>query len=165
MPQNGFRASAERNFDDLDTDRDGFLTRYDYMALAQRRLEQTGMPADTPEGDAVVDAFLNAWDSHVHALDTDRDSRISKEEYVRSFDSLVRAGTLDTVLAPISRATFAAADRDSDGWITAKEFSALWSRSGTDLGTAFTEVDADGDGRISVEEFVRARQALLIGDV
>ncbi|MEO3871366.1 EF-hand domain-containing protein [Nonomuraea sp. B12E4] len=163
MPQNGFRASAERNFDDLDTDRDGLLTRYDYMALAQRRLEQTGAPADTPEGEAVVDAFLNAWDIHARALDTDRDGRITKEEYVRSFESLARAGALDTVLTPISLATFGAADRDGDGRITAEEFGAVWSRPGTDLGTAFSMVDADGDGRISAEEYARARRRLLIG--
>ncbi|GAA3553855.1 EF-hand domain-containing protein [Nonomuraea rosea] len=164
MPHNGFRESAERNFNDLDTDGDGFLTRYDYMALAQRRLGQTGVRADTPEGESVVDAFLNAWDIHARALDTDRDGRISKEEYVSSFETLVRTGTLDTVLTPISRATFAAADRDRDGWITAEEFGAVWNRPRTDLTTAFARADADRDGRISFEEFARARHDLLIGD-
>ncbi|MFC4119254.1 EF-hand domain-containing protein [Nonomuraea zeae] len=164
MPQPGFRESAERNFNDLDTDGDGFLTRYDYMALAQRRLEQTGVRADTPEGEAVVDAFLNAWDTHARALDTDRDGQISKEEYVGSFETLMRTGALDAVLTPISRATFAAADRDRDGWITAEEFGSVWSRRGTDLTAAFAKVDADRDGRISFEEFARARRDLLIGE-
>ena len=89
MPKNGFRESAERNFNDLDADGDGFLTRYDYMALAQQRLEQTGVPAETPEGEAVVDAFLNAWDTHARALDTDRDGQISKEEYARARQGLL----------------------------------------------------------------------------
>ncbi|MCF6473593.1 hypothetical protein FAF44_35195 [Nonomuraea sp. MG754425] len=159
-----FRESAERNFHDLDTDGDGFLTRYDYMALAQRRLLQTGIRPETPEGEAVVDAFMNAWDHHVRVLDTDRDGRIGREEYVRSFEALASTGELETVLSPISRATFIVADRDRDGWISAEEFGTLWSRPGTDLTAAFTRADADGDGRISFEEFARARHGMLIGD-
>ncbi|SEG85567.1 calcium-binding protein CML [Nonomuraea solani] len=154
--------SAERNFHDLDTDGDGFLTRYDYMALAQRRLTQTGVPAETPEGEAVVDAYLNAWDVHARALDTDRDGRISLSEYIGSFETLVLTGTLDKVLEPICRATFDAADRDGDGRITAAEFRSVWSRAGTDLTAAFGRADADGDGLISYEEYARARHGLLI---
>ncbi|MGW0803205.1 EF-hand domain-containing protein [Nonomuraea sp. NPDC002799] len=164
MPGRDFRESAERNFNDLDADGDGFLTRYDYMALAQRRLDQTGVGAEAPEGEAIIDAFLNAWDTHVHALDTDRDGRISRQEYVRSFETLARTGALERVLTPISRATFAAADRDEDGRITAEEFGSVWSRPGTDLAAVFAQVDADGDGRITFEEYARARQGLLIGD-
>ncbi|MEV4169060.1 EF-hand domain-containing protein [Nonomuraea sp. NPDC049709] len=164
MSQPNFRESAERNFNDLDADGDGFLTRYDYLALAQRRLEQTGVRADTPEGGAVVDAFLNAWDTHARALDTDRDGRISRQEYVRSFETLVRTGALEAVLAPISRATFTVADRDGDGWIDAEEFGSLWNRPGTDLKAVFARADADGDGRISFEEYARARHGLLTGE-
>lgn len=160
-----FRESAERNFQDLDADGDGFLTRYDYLALAQRRLELTGVRADSPEAEAVVNAFLNAWDTHARALDTDRDGRISKEEYVKSFESLVRTGALEAVLAPITRATFAVADRDKDGWITMEDFRTVWNRADTDLAAAFSRVDADGDGRISFEEYARARQGLLIDGV
>ncbi|WP_043632019.1 EF-hand domain-containing protein [Nonomuraea candida] len=160
-----FRQSAERNFDDLDTDGDGFLTRYDYMALAQRRLEQTGLRPDSPEGEAVIDAHLSAWDTHARGLDADRDGQISRDEYVRSFDLLARMGVLETVLEPISRATFAAADRDGDGAISAEEFGLLWDRPGTDLTGAFTRADADGDGRITFEEFARARFGLLMGEV
>ncbi|MBB5779436.1 EF-hand domain-containing protein [Nonomuraea jabiensis] len=163
--KSSFRESAERNFKDLDADGDGFLTRYDYLALAQRRLEQTGVRADAPEAEAVVNAFLNAWDTHARALDTDRDGKISKEEYVTSFESLVRTGALEAVLAPISRATFAVADRDGDGWITMEDFRTVWNRADTDLAAAFSRVDADGDGRISFEEYARARQGLLIDGV
>jgi calcium-binding protein CML len=165
MSQPSYRESAERNFNDLDTDGDGFLTRYDYMALAQQRLQQTGVRPDSPDGEAVVEAFLNAWDTHVRALDTDRDGEISKEEYVRSFEMLVRTGALEAVLAPISRATFTVADRDGDGRISAEEFRSLWTHPGTDLGAAFDRADADGDGRISFEEFARARQGLLTGQI
>ncbi|MEV0379628.1 EF-hand domain-containing protein [Nonomuraea sp. NPDC050643] len=156
--------SAARNFKDLDTDGDGFLTRYDYMALAQRRLEQTGVGTDTPKGEAVVDAFLNAWDTHVRALDTDRDGRISEHEYIRSFETLILTGALDEVLTPISRATFDVADHDGDGRITAEEFNAVWSRPGTDLAAAFSRADTDGDGLISFEEYARARHGLLTGE-
>lgn len=165
MSQPSFRASAEHNFNDLDADGDGYLTRYDYMALAQQRLERGGVHVESPEGEAVIDAFLRAWDTHARALDTDRDGRISKAEYVRSFETLARTGALEAVLSPISKATFTVADRDGDGWISAAEFSALWSRSGTDLTSAFARADADGDGRISLEEYARARHGLLIGDI
>ncbi|GAA4947266.1 EF-hand domain-containing protein [Nonomuraea thailandensis] len=164
MSQPSFRASAERNFTDLDADGDGLLTRHDYLALAQRRLQQTGVRPDSPDGEAVVEAFLNAWDTHARALDTDSDGEISKEEYVRSFEMLVRTGTLEAVLTPISRATFTVADRDGDGRISAEEFRALWTHPGTDLSAAFDRADADGDGRISFEEFARARRGLLVGE-
>ncbi|WP_344482941.1 EF-hand domain-containing protein [Nonomuraea monospora] len=157
-----FRESAERNFDDLDADSDGFLTRYDYLALAQQRLQRAGVRPDTPAGEALVDAFINAWDTHARALDTDHDGEISKEEYVRSFEMLVRTGALEAVLAPICKAAFTVADHDGDGHISAEEFRSLWSHRDTDLGTAFAAADSDGDGRISFEEFARARHGLLI---
>ncbi|MEU5863960.1 EF-hand domain-containing protein [Nonomuraea sp. NPDC047529] len=77
------RDSAERNFDDLDTDGDGFLTRDDYVALARHRIHRAGARPDTPEAKKVVEAFVDAWDTHVHALDADRDGRITFEEYAR----------------------------------------------------------------------------------
>ncbi|NUP02480.1 MAG: hypothetical protein HOW71_13890 [Nonomuraea sp.] len=158
------RGSAERNFEDLDADGDGFLTRNDYVALAHLRLQKTGVRADTAEGEAVVEAFLNTWDTHVSALDADHDGQIGREEYVESFLALVRTGALEGVLRPMFRATFDLADHDGDGELTAEEFRTLWSRD-DGLSAAFDRADADGDGRISFEEYARLRQGILVGDL
>ncbi|NUO99218.1 MAG: hypothetical protein HOY71_03720 [Nonomuraea sp.] len=158
------RGSAERNFDDLDADEDGYLTRNDYLALAHLRIQRAGVRADSPEGEAVVEAFLNTWDTHVSALDADRDGRISREEYVESFQALVRTGALEGVLHPMFRATFDLADHDRDGELTAEEFRLLWTRD-DGLTAAFRSADADGDGRITFEEYARLRQGILVGDL
>ncbi|MEV4400522.1 EF-hand domain-containing protein [Nonomuraea sp. NPDC049607] len=158
------RDSAERNFDDLDTDGDGFLTRDDYVALARHRIHRAGARPDTPEAKKVVEAFVDAWDTHVHALDADRDGRISREEYVESFQALVRTGALDGVLNPMSRATFDLADHDGDGELTVEEFRTLWIRE-DGLSAAFDRADADGDGRITFEEYARLRRGLLVGEL
>ncbi|MFF0861524.1 EF-hand domain-containing protein [Nonomuraea sp. NPDC050227] len=158
------RGSAERNFDDLDTDGDGFLTKDDYLALARHRIRRAGARPDSPEGEKVVAAFLDTWDVHVHALDADHDGRISREEYVESFQALVRTGALDGVLNPMFRATFDLADHDGDGELTAAEFRTLWNRD-DGLSAAFQRADADGDGRISFEEYARLRRGLLVGEL
>ncbi len=57
------------------------------------------------------------------------------------------------------RQNFDSCDRDADGWITTKEFSALLQSLDRDLSEdecmlAFDMTDGDGDGLISFEEFM-----------
>ncbi|MFB4292602.1 EF-hand domain-containing protein [Nonomuraea sp. ATR24] len=161
---NVLRRCAERNFKDLDTDGDGALTRDDYVALAERRCTAAGVAPDSPQGRSVVEAYAATWASHARAMDLDHDEQITLDEYVRSFESMVRSGTMSQVLAPMFRATFELADRDGDGALAAEEFRALWSRPADGLAAAFQEADADGDGRISYEEYADVRHRLLVGD-
>ncbi|WP_049564406.1 EF-hand domain-containing protein [Nonomuraea sp. SBT364] len=161
---NVLRRCAERNFNDLDTDGDGALTRNDYLALAERRCATAGVTVDSPIGRSVAEAYLSTWESHARSMDLDHDEHITKEEYVRSFESMVRSGTMSQVLAPMFRATFDLADRDGDGALAAEEFRTLWSRPGDDLAAAFQEADADGDGRITYEEYADVRRRLLVGE-
>ncbi|MCI0690103.1 MAG: EF-hand domain-containing protein, partial [Sporichthyaceae bacterium] len=85
-------------------------------------------------------------------------------EYELAFQHLIDSDRLDEVLTPMYRATFRLADQDDSGAIELEEFRKLWtSTADSDLATAFAEVDADGDGRISVDEYALARRRLLAG--
>ncbi|MGK5532776.1 oxygenase MpaB family protein [Streptomyces sp. URMC 129] len=143
----------------LDQTGDGRIDAADLAAMAHNVCWQLEL---TPEREAGVYAAFDTWWQHIRtSMDTDEDGRVGRAEFVAA----VMAGVdrdpeyLDRGLHVAVRALFRAADTDGSGHLCADEYRAVFGGSRVhpaELNHGFRQVDADGDGLISEEEFVRA---------
>jgi Ca2+-binding EF-hand superfamily protein len=143
----------------LDQTGDGRIGLSDLRALAHVVCWPLEAPA---EREAEVRAAFDAWWRHLSAtMDADGDGRIGRAEFVAATLAGVDRdpGYLAAGLHPAVRAMFRAADRDGSGHLCADEYRVLFGGTRVhpaELTDGFRELDADGDGRITEEEFVRA---------
>ncbi|XP_059647786.1 calmodulin-like protein 30 [Cornus florida] len=84
-------------------------------------------------------------------FDSNKDGKISKEEYTVILKALEKESTSREV-----DKIFEVADLDRDGFIDFKEFLVVQNKGGgvkkMDVQSAFRTFDSDGDGKISAEE-------------
>ncbi|MEU9076266.1 EF-hand domain-containing protein [Kitasatospora sp. NPDC004745] len=141
----------------LDQTGDGFITVHDLRAMAHNVCWQLELD---DEGEArVYRAFDGWWEQLRSAMDANGDGRVSREEFVAA----TVAGCdrdpayLEQGLLPALRAVFAAADTDGSGFLEADEYRVVFGGPRVhpaELSHGFRQLDADGDGRITREEFL-----------
>jgi uncharacterized protein (DUF2236 family)/Ca2+-binding EF-hand superfamily protein len=143
----------------LDQTGDGRINASDLQAMAHNVCWRLELPA---EREAQVYAAFDTWWQQIRtSMDTDNDGHVTRAEFVRA----VLAGVdrdpdyLDKGLHVALRAFFHAADTDGSGFLCADEYRVIFGGSRVhpaELNHGFRQLDADGDGRITLEEFVRA---------
>jgi Ca2+-binding EF-hand superfamily protein len=150
----------DTTFAHYDVDGNGVIELADFYALADRLLRAFGEPAASERGRELVEAYDRFWDVLVEHCDTDRDGRISPREYRGAMVvAFVDGGAFDVVFPEIAASLLDIADTNGDGRVDAAEFGVLLKARGlseAECGLAFTHLDADGDGAISVQEYVAA---------
>lgn len=149
-----------------DTDGDGYLTRDDFRAHADRICERLDLPEGTPKRRRLHDAYAELWRQLSTVADVDRSGGISAQEYLAAMvhndvrgDEYFRASTLQAVNALAD-----ALDTDGDGSLDPAEYQRIFAATGIRPGTpgmAFADLDADGDGRLSRVELLAAVTALF----
>ncbi|GAA3893728.1 hypothetical protein GCM10022243_68220 [Saccharothrix violaceirubra] len=139
------------DFDALDYDGDGLLSRADMEGLVESTRVAFG-----PEGDPVKfaefrSASLRWWDRFLAPADGDRDGYVTRDEYVAAYRE-VDLATMSAALIAFVDAIFDFVDTDADGRIGIGEFAALqraWNASREDAMTVFESLDVDGSGHLS----------------
>ncbi|MFD8596757.1 oxygenase MpaB family protein [Kitasatospora sp. NPDC059646] len=142
----------------LDQTGDGRLTAADFQAMAHNVCWP--LELDQEAETAVYAAFDTWWRQLLADTDANGDGEVSAEEFVaatlagldRDPDYLSRG------LHVAVRAMFHAADLDHSGLLCADEYRTLFGGSRVhpaELTHGFRQLDTDGDGVITEEEFVR----------
>ncbi|WP_033348286.1 EF-hand domain-containing protein [Kitasatospora aureofaciens] len=142
----------------LDQTGDGFITVHDLRAMAHNVCWQ--LELDEAAEARVYRAFDGWWEQLRAAMDADGDGKVSREEFTAAaLAGLDRDGAyLEQGLLPALRAVFVAADTDGSGFLEFDEYRAVFGGPRVhpaELSHGFRQLDADGDGRITVEEFLR----------
>ncbi|HEX6343841.1 EF-hand domain-containing protein [Umezawaea sp.] len=150
----------DSTFAHYDVNGNGVIELADFYALAERLLQAFGEPASSERGRELVEAYDGFWDTLVQHCDADRDGRISPREYQRAMAlALVDGGAFDVVFPEAVASLLDIADTNGDGRVDAAEFEVLLTARGlseAECGLAFTHLDTDGDGAVSVQEYVAA---------
>lgn len=135
-------------FTKLDQDQDGAMSFDEYGSAMKRRLSARLAAADAENTDAVA-SLRTRISERFDYMDTDRDSVLTKEEYLssaRSREALDQDG---------SKSFFAAADSDKNDAISQKEFMSVMKRR---LQSRFAEIenleDAD-ESRKATDDLLR----------
>jgi Ca2+-binding EF-hand superfamily protein len=158
----------DRAFDHLDADRDGAIARDDLVGLGARVLLGFGEPPTSIRGRALLDGFDQMWAALVARLDLDGDGRISRAQFHRGMiAAFIEGPDYEPVLRRAAQSLARQCDVDGDGLVDPAEFWIMQTAYGTEereIGTAFSVLDSDHDGRITVTELVAAAQAFYTGD-
>ncbi|WP_317621153.1 EF-hand domain-containing protein [Streptomyces sp. CBMA123] len=142
----------------LDQTGDGFITVHDLRAMAHNVCWQ--LELDEAAEARVYGAFDGWWEQLRAVMDANGDGKVSREE----FTAATLAGCdrdeayLERGLLPALRAVFTAADTDGSGFLEFDEYRAVFGGPRVhpvELSDGFRQLDTDGDGRITLEEFLR----------
>lgn len=143
----------------LDQTGDGRVSSTDLQAMAHNVCWPLEL---TPEREARVYAAFETWWQHLRTgMDADNDGQVTCEEFVTAMLTGIDAGPgyLEQGLHIAVRAIFHAADTDGSGHLCADEYRTIFGGSRVhpaELNHGFRQLDHDGDGRITEDEFVQA---------
>ncbi|MEV6237449.1 EF-hand domain-containing protein [Lentzea sp. NPDC051838] len=150
----------DSTFDHYDANGNGVIELADLYALANRLLRAFGEPAGSERGRELIETSDRFWETLLEHCDADRDGRITLEEYRAAMAAtFVDVDEFDDLFLEVSESLLALADTNGDGRVEAAEFQVLLQARGlseAECRTAFAHVDTDGDGSISLQEYVDA---------
>ncbi|WP_322871892.1 oxygenase MpaB family protein [Streptomyces goshikiensis] len=143
----------------LDQTGDGRVDSADLQAMVHNVCWQLELPVERE--DRLYAAFESWWEQLREAMDADGDGAVECAEFVSAMLGGIDRDPhyLDRGLGPAVRALFRTADTDGSGYLCADEYRVLFGGPRVhpaELNDAFRQLDGDGDGRVSEEEFVAA---------
>ncbi|WP_165963939.1 EF-hand domain-containing protein [Actinomadura sp. KC216] len=149
-----------RTFDLFDVDHSGSIESSDLAALAGGVVRAGNVPVDSAKSQALHAAYQRFWEVVAHYADADYDGRVTREEFINAMSSGMSDGSLFTEsIADAAGAEFAVIDTDDDGRIDLAELQTFLENAGLvpdEARQAAADMDADGNGSISTEEYRRA---------
>lgn len=143
----------------LDQTGDGRIGSADLQAMAHNVCWPLELD---PEREGNVYAAFETWWQHLRAgMDADGDGHVTCEEFVTAMLAGIDTSPayLEQGLHVAVRAVFHAADADGSGHLCADEYRTIFGGSRVhpaELNHGFRQLDIDGDGRITEDEFVQA---------
>ncbi|WP_327260787.1 oxygenase MpaB family protein [Streptomyces sp. NBC_01232] len=143
----------------LDQTGDGRVDSADLQAMVHNVCWQLELPVERE--DRLYAAFESWWKQLREGMDADGDGAVECAEFVSAMLGGIDrdADYLDQGLGPAVRALFRTVDTDGSGYLCADEYRVLFGGPRVhpaELNDAFRQLDVDGDGRVSEEEFVAA---------
>jgi hypothetical protein len=151
-------------FDLYDADKDGYIEEADYARVGEGFARGVGWEAGSADYEKLRTTYLGFWESLHQVADADRDGKVTRDEFVASYDALL---AMRETIAGVSQAILQMTDRDGDGKITPAEFTANLRAYGVDArdaGEAFRHLDRDGDGFIATDELLKNVEEFFYGD-
>lgn len=143
----------------FDVDDNGFLEQADVDALGRRLLESQQREEDSPVSIELRRRLAAYWQQLIAGVDSDRDTRVSREEFLRFCLTVTNdfTGPAGESVQALSDILFTVCDRNENGTLSETEFL-QWGRaygfSDSVAIAGFNLIDRDRNGRITREEWL-----------
>ncbi|NUQ86986.1 MAG: EF-hand domain-containing protein [Glycomyces artemisiae] len=162
MTEDMLTAKIAHGFDHLDANGDGRLDQHDHIELGRRTAAELGHTPGSPEESWIISAYMDIWNGLHRPHLADGVEAIDKATFIASTRTLADdPAAADATVGHLARTFHAIADADASGDVGPGEFAAF-SRAhfpnlpADEVDKAFAHLDRDGDGTLSIDEFVRA---------
>lgn len=145
-----FLYDVKETFQTIDTDRSGWISRAELTAYYAKQ----GYDYTADE----IDDFL-------YATDFNGDGRMQLDEFIAGMAAADDTGNAffvlngEMYLAKLQH-EFGVMDANGDGYVTRQELKQGSTLSDVEIDLTFRELDTDGDGRISLPEFIASAVAI-----
>ncbi|WP_026426048.1 EF-hand domain-containing protein [Actinokineospora inagensis] len=152
----------KRRFELWDTNGDGSIDRSDYETEARRILQGFGEQENSPKGRALLSAYTGMWDTLASKAGVNSGGQVTLDQFIQITDSEIAHGGdsgFDRNLRPTIEAIVDICDTDGDGEVSPAEFKRWMRAAGVDerqAEQAFSQLDSNHNGSLSVEELVDA---------
>ncbi|MCQ4207016.1 EF-hand domain-containing protein [Streptomyces longispororuber] len=147
-------------FAGFDQDGNGYIDREDFYVAAKALLAEFGTTARCDRGQALYAGAEAFWQGMAGIADVDGDQRVTRGEFVTGAVKRLRDSPdrFAEIARPFLRGAIAVADPEGAGLSTAaaERIMRVVGVGPEVAATAAAALDADGDGRISEDEVVRA---------
>lgn len=151
-----------KRFAKWDVDGSGSLEKADLQKEAAQIGQAFGQDPDAPQVRQLAEAFTAMFEHLAAEAGVSSDGSLTEEQFVSATGSMIGEGseeTFNAVLGPVMRGIVALCDKNADGQINRDEWKSWMQGVGVDESqarTAFDQVDADGNGELSVDELLGA---------
>ncbi|MER5866197.1 EF-hand domain-containing protein [Kitasatospora sp. NPDC002040] len=168
MTSDVLRRKYDRAFDLFDADGNGVLEERDFVALAESIARATGLADGSAKEAALLREWRRSWTVLLEQADADQDGRISREEFQQALSGTYGdPAKLAHDLRSGFEAEFAAIDSDDDGVAPVEQMEAFltaWGLEPAEAKAASRALDQDGDGHITLEEYLTGWTAYLLDE-
>ena len=148
----------EKAFHALDTSGNGYIEWDDFEGAIKRIVSEYGLAASDKKATALRNAYQMLWSELTRHADTDRDNRISKDEYIQASQQAVGDSSRFKAVETIGNALVDVIDTDGDGKVSRDEFARLqqnvWGVKDASAIDTFDQLDVDGDGHLTRKEML-----------
>jgi Ca2+-binding EF-hand superfamily protein len=151
----------------LDSNGSGTITWEDFTRIRDQICGQFGIVLDSPDGQRMEQAYRDWWEQLRTDLDTDGNGQITMAEFAAAYTEGDARRFFDEQLGRIVHLVGEIMDADHDGFITEPEYLALLAVADSDRQVAveaFQQMDADGDGKLSLAEFEAGIRAVMLSN-
>lgn len=152
-----------RYFRLYDVDDDGRVARPDFERVVENVRQLHGAQEGSADHRGLREGYLARWRSLAASADVDQDGGVDLAEWLAYWDGvLADDARYDAEVSEVAGRLFEVFDTDEDGVLGADEFVNFYAVYGLKSALArqvFLDLDADGDGRLTLVELVdMARQ-------
>ncbi|ANN17223.1 signal transduction protein [Amycolatopsis orientalis] len=161
----------KKRFQKWDVNGNGKIEKSDFEAEASRIIEAFGEDPTSPQARAVRDSFATMYEYLATKAGTGPKGPLNERQFTEVIEAQIfQEGDsgFDRVVRPTIAAIVGLCDTDGDGEVNQQEFGKWLAAIGVEssaTASAFRAIDVNGNGKLTVDELVRAVRDYHMGKI